>query len=1352
MRQPDLKIDVSAEKWVNADWKLALTQYCKCEPGEYKRRLFAVIKRMAIEFTKRDFIFHSETYSDCAKQVIIEAMTEIIKHGMYFVPPHGEMVWNGSKSAIVKAHWHKMYHEEFSFLCAGKYCYGLIRFKEPKEITIKDFGNLKDKHKITEEERSLWWPKASRLFFAEIRDLFKFDKPCSVELPQGIQNIIRDVRKYFDAIEADPDMDPSVCLELPTPQEADKHLLNLDGQELAAYSIAENILPVRTVDTDYSLQLLFNHVAIHEKAEHALLETGKIPLEPLVRHSAIVGEMESRGMEHRVETTLDHDSPALDEKPFLKIKALGTRSNVEEWNSRHKKFTGVLLTAHGKRILLDCGNKSFLNENPVLVLLSHYHPDHFAWYDTKPKEPELSDLEDLQHTPIRTHGSTIYRHIMKFEHPDCEIFCEPFCGSASVLFSRKPVKTEVINDLNDDTIFALRFIKGLTKSELARLKKYNWAPNIDVWKRNRDQWKAKKFKDKVHRFYLYKYLSRYSFRWSGSEHTGPRVQAESQYNPDKLWRAKERLKGVKIYKSDYKDIMRMYDSPKTFMFLDPPYRQHTKDVYENEGLDWGAYYELVKSLKCKYIILNSNSKEDKAEYKRLGIKFHVAEFPGSPAYRISGGKIPKKKFICGANFELLKCKGEKKKKAKLPFKGSWDFEVIDDANGIEEVGDYEVPGELFISHPYSKCEVSKKAEEAGFNIEWSEAYEFDTFKFTGYPVEHSKLCPAVAWKIKVAGKTILFVPDVLEFDKEILKNVDIYIGDGSSLARDIKRKGNIGHMSVRHQIELVKKAGIPEIYFIHCGKEIIENSNPEKVSEFEKEMEGLGVCILDDGEEIKKHIHLDKPVHAINDKTDDKLSPQVDKKSTDELSMEDFDKQTILEMASDLSTQFSLEIEDFIEVVKEPPMPGNAQALIKQVTSLSREKLLKYAPDKLPKGYYVIQSHFRGNSNHFDLRIKANGNLEGETLLMQVAGSITEPVTTIEQAKAWSQKYHSDNASRWTKFHPGILPHEGIMVAEKGKHPLKWATKVKTIHEPGQAGASKEFPGVFYGEDWGIAYRTVIKPWFVETWLFGKWFNGAKLIERLLPATRKTERVGEKKVYWRGHISHSKSPPYIFSPAFFKNMDWAPEDSALPPHWEAIIPTNLRWWGKGLPKKQRIDLIKAAFNWLVEENFLKGEKKVLDEDDFAIILKAEKWSYVLHRIWWRGPAHVRYLPVSTWRLRLNHKDVGLLTFEFEGDPARDSIKGFTALRTISRTKPPGGGLPEDWLEYSGSIPAKHLENPNKELVARVVIESSGSFRLMSNSKDFLSGTFSGKKSGLKGYYIFERESSESDFWLFKKLN
>jgi glyoxylase-like metal-dependent hydrolase (beta-lactamase superfamily II) len=66
----------------------------------------------------------------------------------------------------------------------------------------------------------------------------------------------------------------------------------------------------------------------------------------------------------------------------MKIKVLGTRGEIEETLPYHSKHSGVLID---DRLLLDLGEKEFLDYKPQWIFLTHLHPDH-AYFVRQGKE------------------------------------------------------------------------------------------------------------------------------------------------------------------------------------------------------------------------------------------------------------------------------------------------------------------------------------------------------------------------------------------------------------------------------------------------------------------------------------------------------------------------------------------------------------------------------------------------------------------------------------------------------------------------------------------------------------------------------------------------------------------------------------------------------------------------------------------------------------------------------------------------------------------------------------------------------------------------------------------------------
>ena len=57
----------------------------------------------------------------------------------------------------------------------------------------------------------------------------------------------------------------------------------------------------------------------------------------------------------------------------MRVRILGTRGNIEAFAPRHIKHSGILIDGC---LLLDVGEKEFLNYRPRWIFITHLHPDH----------------------------------------------------------------------------------------------------------------------------------------------------------------------------------------------------------------------------------------------------------------------------------------------------------------------------------------------------------------------------------------------------------------------------------------------------------------------------------------------------------------------------------------------------------------------------------------------------------------------------------------------------------------------------------------------------------------------------------------------------------------------------------------------------------------------------------------------------------------------------------------------------------------------------------------------------------------------------------------------------------------
>ena len=124
-------------------------------------------------------------------------------------------------------------------------------------------------------------------------------------------------------------------------------------------------------------------------------------------------------------------------------------------------------------------------------------------------------------------------------------------------------------------------------------------------------------------------------------------------------------------------------------------------------------------------------------------------------------------------------------------------------------------------------ELSKKYDlsDVAVIIDKKKDYKIGSLIIRAIPVIHSTRSPAVGYYIK-GDKRVFITPDFLSLTvKDDLPDIDIWIGDGSSVLKNIVRIVNgrkVGHSSMFNQYKLAREKRASKVIFTHIGTEGIE--------------------------------------------------------------------------------------------------------------------------------------------------------------------------------------------------------------------------------------------------------------------------------------------------------------------------------------------------------------------------------------------------------------------------------------------------------------------------------------------------------------------------------------------------
>lgn len=412
--------------------------------------------------------------------------------------------------------------------------------------------------------------------------------------------------------------------------------------------------------------------------------------------------------------------------------------------------------------------------------------------------------------------------------------------------------------------------------------------------------------------------------------------------------------------------------------------------------------------------------------------------------------------------------------------------------------------------------------------------------------------------------------------------------------------------------------------------------------------------------------------------------------------------------------------------VDEKPYPRRYAALLK--------KTLELELNTHPKNFAVMQAHFRGKSVHFDWRIKMNGYLEGWTLLCQPKDLVLEPVLTLAQGR----EIVKENANKW-KFRPDMDPNKKCVAIPKARQPLEWLDVAPGIKEPGEVGATKEYPAVFILIDSGPCYPGVSKPYFKEYFFDMKKFKG-RVVVRVVSFEDGPEK--KARLQWQAWMTkkdEASQVPYLLTRRARTRKDYVPEEgkSALPPWWESQVAPQFRWWEKRLPRGEMLKRMDLAYNDLIHRKKIKAR---------TIEVKKKVAKFALRLLWWKGQTVIRDVPNRQWDLLIDTGEKTLSRFTLQKDPLRN--QKVVATRTELSRRTPDGKPPYAWLSWEGQLPPSHPDNPTKKLPLMVNIQDSGPGEIYEETDVFLSMKFLGKK--FKGFWVLRREDPTSEIWTFEQ--
>jgi DNA adenine methylase len=194
---------------------------------------------------------------------------------------------------------------------------------------------------------------------------------------------------------------------------------------------------------------------------------------------------------------------------------------------------------------------------------------------------------------------------------DKKVYVEPFVGGGAVFFGHDWGDTKVVlNDKDRELMSAYKILKKGFNMEQA--KKYD-SKDLNQLK----QWYKSSGGGDLARLVKFRLKSNNTF---GSLGRGDLYAPTSPYNMLKKGEAyKNKLKDVTLLSENYKSVMRRYDSPQTFFYLDPPYND-SKRLYKEGEFNNEELANFLRTIKGKFLLSMNDSGENRKIFKGFKIR------------------------------------------------------------------------------------------------------------------------------------------------------------------------------------------------------------------------------------------------------------------------------------------------------------------------------------------------------------------------------------------------------------------------------------------------------------------------------------------------------------------------------------------------------------------------------------------------------------------------------------------------------------------------------------------------------------------------------------------------------------
>lgn len=186
--------------------------------------------------------------------------------------------------------------------------------------------------------------------------------------------------------------------------------------------------------------------------------------------------------------------------------------------------------------------------------------------------------------------------------PEHRVYLELFFGSGAVFFNKDPAKIETLNDLDGEVYNLFKvirdrpeeFAKSLEMTPYSREEYENAYKKVSA---ETELERARKFMVRCWLGMGSSNVYKNGFR-SSQQGNSPKTTKHWGELPDRVLLAAERLKHAQIEKLPALELLKRYDTPDVFIYLDPPYLPGTRKGYlYNIEMTEKDHIELLEAIK-----------------------------------------------------------------------------------------------------------------------------------------------------------------------------------------------------------------------------------------------------------------------------------------------------------------------------------------------------------------------------------------------------------------------------------------------------------------------------------------------------------------------------------------------------------------------------------------------------------------------------------------------------------------------------------------------------------------------------------------------------------------------------------